>query len=70
LLILSGEIAITGISGGPGGFTLTWDSSGPVTVERSTDLIDWDEISVGDADGTHTDLTAPAGKAFYRVVAP
>lgn len=70
LLVLSGEVAITGISGGPGGFTLTWDSSGPVTVERSTDLIDWDEISVGDADGTHTDLTAPAGKAFYRVVAP
>lgn len=70
LLVLPDKVEITGISGGPGGFTLTWNSPGPVTVKRSTDLIDWTDISLNDADGTHTDLTAPAGKAFYRVVTP
>lgn len=70
LLVVPSDVAITGITGGPGSFTLTWDSSVPVTVQRSIDLINWTDISLGDADGTHTDLAAPTGKAFYRVVAP
>lgn len=70
LLVLPSDVSITGITGGPGGFTLTWDSSVPVTVKRSIDLINWTDISLNDADGTHTDLAAPAGKAFYRVVTP
>ena len=70
LLVLPSDVSITGITGGPGSFTLTWDSAVPVTVQRSIDLINWTDISLGDADGTHTDLAAPAGKAFYRVVTP
>jgi hypothetical protein len=64
------ELKITGISGGPGTFILHWDSQGtPVTVERSTTLLpmSWEEISINDQDGTHTDSSAPAGRAFYRV---
>ncbi|MBX3739734.1 MAG: hypothetical protein KF712_01985 [Akkermansiaceae bacterium] len=64
------ELRITGISGGPGTFILHWDSQGtPVTVERSTTLLpmSWEEISINDQDGTHTDSSAPAGRAFYRV---
>jgi hypothetical protein len=67
-LVIPILVNITGSTGGPGGFTLTWDSGGvPVTVQRSTDLINWTDISTGDSDGTHTDATAPAGRAFYRV---
>ena len=64
------ELKITGISGGPGTFILHWDSQGTaVTVERSTTLLplSWEEISIGDQDGTHTDTSAPADRAFYRV---
>jgi hypothetical protein len=71
LLVIPSEVNVTGFTGGPGGFTITWDSGGtPVTVSRSTDLINWTDISLGDADGTHTDLTAPSGRAFYRVELP
>lgn len=70
LLVLPSDVSITSITGGPGGFTLNWDSSVPVTVQRSTNLINWTDISLNDADGTHTDLAAPTGKAFYRVVTP
>lgn len=70
-LVLPSEVNVTGFTGGPGGFTITWDSGGaPVKVSRSTDLITWTDISLGDADGTHTDASAPAGKAFYRVELP
>ncbi len=69
--IVSSTVEIVSISGGPGGFTIVWNSGGaPVTVERSTDLIEWTPISAADADGTHTDTTAPAGRAFYRLVTP
>jgi hypothetical protein len=70
ILVLPSNVEITAISGGPGGLTLNWNSSVPVTVQRSTNLTDWVNISLNDADGAHTDLSAPAGKAFYRVVAP
>ena len=70
-LVLPSVVNVTSFTGGPGGFTITWDSGGaPVTVSRSTDLINWTDISLGDADGTHTDASAPAGKAFYRVELP
>ncbi len=70
VLVLPSNVEITGITGGPGGFTLTWNSAVPVTVKRSINLIDWVDISLNDTDGTHTDTTAPAGRAFYRVVTP
>lgn len=51
-----------------------WNGTGitPVTVWRSTSLSggSWTAISTGDTDGTHTDNSAPAGKAFYRVSVP
>lgn len=73
MLVLTGDpgVVITSISGGPSNFTLTWDSGGaPVTVARSTDLLKWTNISENDADATHTDTGAPAGRAFYRVWIP
>jgi hypothetical protein len=70
ILVLPSNVEITAISGGPGGFTINWNSNVPVTVQRSINLTDWVNISLNDADGAHTDLSAPSGKAFYRVVAP
>jgi hypothetical protein len=73
MLVLTGDpgVVITGITGGPGSFTLNWDSGGaPVTVARSIDLLNWTNISENDADATHTDTGAPAGRAFYRVWIP
>ncbi len=53
---------------------LNWSGTGssPVTVERSLTLEigSWSPISTNDTDGTHTDTSAPAGKAFYRVRVP
>ncbi|RYD22263.1 MAG: hypothetical protein EOP88_08735 [Verrucomicrobiaceae bacterium] len=53
---------------------ITWTGAGtsPVTVLRSTSLAggSWTAISSGDTDGTHTDNSAPAGKAFYRISVP
>jgi hypothetical protein len=67
----SNEVRVTGVQGGPGGFTIRWDSGGAaVTVQRSLDLINWVTISENDVDGTHADSQAPAAKAFYRLVAP
>ena len=70
LVTASADLKITGISGGSGSFTIQWDSQGaPVIVERSTTLLpdSWEPISANDADGTHTDSGAPAGRAFYRL---
>lgn len=66
-------VVITSLSGGPGNFTLNWDSGGsPAIVERSYTLLpdSWQIISEagGDPDGTFTDSSLPPdGKAFYRV---
>lgn len=53
---------------------ITWSGTGssPVTVLRSPSLNagSWTPISTSDTDGTHTDSSAPAGKAFYRVSVP
>jgi hypothetical protein len=53
---------------------ITWTGTGatPVTVQRTTNLElgGWTNISTNDTDGTHTDTSAPIGKAFYRVTAP
>jgi hypothetical protein len=64
------EIKVTSITGGPGAFTINWDSQGSsVILERSTTLLadSWEIISSNDADGTHTDTQAPSGRAFYRI---
>lgn len=43
--------------------------TGGVDLYRSTDLVTWTgPISTNDLDGTHTDTTAPADKAFYLAV--
>jgi hypothetical protein len=53
---------------------ISWSGTGatPVNVLRSQtlELGSWTNISPGDTDGTHTDATPPAGKAFYRVEVP
>jgi hypothetical protein len=53
---------------------ITWSGTGttPVNLLRSQtlELGSWTNISPGDTDGTHTDVTPPAGKAFYRVEVP
>ena len=66
-----GDSILTGAVRGPGGFSITWDSRiGPVDVERSTSLGEssWKTVSKNDADGKHTDATAPeSGPVFYRL---
>jgi Putative Ig domain len=53
---------------------ISWTGAGsaPVTVLRSTSLDagSWLPVSEADTDGTHTDNSAPAGKAFYRISVP
>jgi hypothetical protein len=53
---------------------INWSGTGvaPVNVERSSTLASgsWTIISPGNTTGTFTDNSAPAGKAFYRVVVP
>jgi hypothetical protein len=71
------DLVITALDLGPGDgqVTITFDSISNATyiVERSTDLIIWDELTDNlNSDGettTFTDLSLPAGtaKAFYRV---
>ena len=71
------DLVITALNFGPadGQVTITFDSVSNATyiVERSTDLITWDELTDNlNSDGettTFTDLSLPAGtaKAFYRV---
>ena len=68
-----GSLRIVSFTHGGSSATITWSgTSGPVTVERSTTLEagSWVAISTGDNDGSHVDASPPAGKAFYRVVAP
>lgn len=71
------DLVITALNLGPGDgqVTITFDSVSNATyiVERSTDLIIWDELTDNLNSGgeitTFTDLSLPAGtaKAFYRV---
>jgi hypothetical protein len=71
------DLVITALNLGPGDgqVTITFDSVSNATyiVERSTDLIIWDELNdFVNSDGettTFTDLSLPAGtaKVFYRV---
>ncbi|WP_193212868.1 hypothetical protein [Luteolibacter marinus] len=65
-------VIITGVTGGPGGFTIHYDSGGAaVNIERSVgDLTSFEDIATGETSGTYTDTAAPAGKAFYRVYIP
>lgn len=65
---------ITGFTYDGNSAVITWSGTGttPVNVLRSQtlELGSWTEISIGDTDGSHTDATPPAGKAFYRVELP
>ncbi|GAA5483430.1 hypothetical protein [Haloferula sargassicola] len=66
------DLEITGVSGGPGAFTITYKSGGqPVTIERSTFGLDhFQPLSTGETSGSYVDESAPAGKAFYRIALP
>ena len=65
-------VIITGVSGGPGGFTIHYDSGGtPVNIQRSVgNLSSFEDIATDESSGTFIDTGAPAGKAFYRVYNP
>lgn len=76
-LSIGGTAVAPGITMGdvvlaPGQATVTWSAEampGGVDIYRSTDLVTWTgPISTADTDGTHTDTSAPAGKAFYLAV--
>ena len=62
-------IVITSATGGEGSFIIEWTfSGGAVDIFRSPDLFVWAEIESNTDAGTFTDLTAPAGRAFYVLV--
>jgi hypothetical protein len=67
---VSPGVTVTSFVKSGGSATITWDSGGaPVTVQRSTDLLDWTTVlSTGNTSGTYTDGGAPEGRAFYRVI--
>ena len=62
-------VRILNVSGGPGGFTITYDSAGGnVEIERSSPgLDDFQPIATGENSGIFTDTGAPQGRAFYRI---
>jgi hypothetical protein len=67
---VSPGVKITNFAKSGGSATISWDSGGAaVKVQRSGTLSGWEDISTGNTTGTYTDLSAPAGKAFYRVIA-
>lgn len=64
-------VVITGLAGGPGGFTIHYDAGGAaVNVERAGPDLNFSDIATGVTAGTFTDSTAPAGSAFYRIYIP
>ena len=62
-------VRVLDVSGGPGGFTITYDAGGAnVTIERSSPgLDDFQPIATGENSGAFIDTNAPQGKAFYRL---
>ncbi len=70
IVAVSPSVTLLSFTKGAGSATLTWSSASPVTVQRSTDLTLWSDISTENSLGSFTDEEAPAGKAFYRVVTP
>ena len=62
-------VRILSVSGGPGGFTITYDSAGEnVDIHRSSPGLDnFMPIATGQNSGIFTDSGAPQGKAFYRI---
>ena len=68
VVIAAGGVTLSGFSKAGDSAVLTWNSGGlPVTVQRSTDLEFWEDLSNADVDGSYIDLTPPSDKAFYRV---
>lgn len=64
-------VVITGVSGGPGAFTIHYDAGGAaVNIERAGGDFSFSDIATGQTSGTYTDHSAPAGHAFYRVYIP
>ena len=57
-----------------GKFTMTWSGTGnlPVNVQRreSLDSGEWITVAGGVTTSSYMDSSAPAGRAFYRVVVP
>jgi hypothetical protein len=70
LVSVSPTVTVLSFTKVPGSATINWSSPTPVTVQRSTDLTNWSDVSTGNATGTFTDANAPSDSAFYRLVTP
>ncbi len=69
------SVSVTSFERVEQGFRINWSTSPaatPVSIERCSDLVGaaWEVISTGETDGTLTDASPPASKAFYRAVIP
>jgi cyclophilin family peptidyl-prolyl cis-trans isomerase len=69
------SVSVTSFERVEQGFRINWSTSPaatPVNIERCSDLVGaaWEVISAGETDGTFTDASPPASKAFYRAVIP
>ena len=66
------NLVVTSFTVVGGAATIQWSGAAgnPVNVQRSTDLVDWDDIATGLSTETHTDPAAPTPRAFYRVIIP
>jgi hypothetical protein len=70
IVSVSPSVTLLSFTKVPGSATLTWSSASAVTVQRSTNLTTWQDVSAGNATGTFTDNAPPADRAFYRLVTP
>jgi len=69
------SVSVTSFARVEQGFRINWSTSPAATsvnIERCSDLVGaaWEVISAGETDGTFTDMSPPANKAFYRAVIP
>lgn len=69
------SVSVTSFERVEQGFRINWSTTPaatPVNIERCSDLAGaaWEVISAGETDGTFTDASPPASKAFYRAVIP
>lgn len=68
---LDASPALTSVAQNGGGVDLEWSDGilgGTYTVQRSTNLTNWLDLTFGFSGMSFTDSTPPPGAAFYRVV--